>query len=57
MDGYGIGIFIVGLVGFLILRTRSPGWATAFAWVCGVGAGIFIGAMWAVQIVNRTLGG
>ena len=57
MDGYGIVIFIIGLVGFLILRTRSPGWANASAWVCGVGAGIFIGAMWAVQIVNRTLGG
>ena len=45
MDGYGIVIFIIGLVGYLILRKRSPGWATAFAWVCGVGAGIFIGAI------------
>ena len=57
MDGYGIIIFIIGLAGYFILRTRSPGWATASAWVCGVGAGIFIGAIWAVQIANRILGG
>ena len=57
MDGYGIVIFIIGLVGYFILRNRSAGWATLSAWVCGVGAGIFIGAMWAVQIVNRAFGG
>ena len=57
MDGYGIAIFIIGLVGYVILHERAPGKATAFAWVCGVGAGIFIGAIWAVQIVNRVLGG
>ena len=57
MDIYGIGIFVAGLAGWAILRKRSPGWATLFAWACGVGAGLFIGAIWAVYIVNQTLGG
>jgi len=57
MDGYGIVIFIVGIAGYFILRTRSPGWATLFSWVSGVGAGIFIGAIWATLIVSSIIGG
>ena len=56
MDIYGIVIFVVGLVGYLALRNRSAGWAALLAWVCGVGAGIFIGAIWATQIVTNILG-
>ena len=57
MDTWGIIIFVIGLAGYFILRNRSQGWATFSAWVCGAGAGIFIGAIWAIQIVNRTLSG
>ena len=57
MDIYGIIIFIIGIAGYLILRKRAPGWATFFAWFCGVGSGIFIGAIWAIYIVERTFRG
>ena len=57
MDTYGIIIFIIGIVGYLILRKRATGWATFFAWVWGAGTGIFVASIWAVLIVNRILGG
>ena len=57
MDTYGIIIFIIGIAGYLILRKRSTGWATFFAWFCGIGVGIFVGAIWAVLITNRILSG
>ena len=57
MDTYGIILFVIGLAGYFILRNRSRGWATFFVWVWGAGAGIFVGAIWAVQIVNRALRG
>ena len=58
MDGYGIIIFIVGILGWAILRHfKLTGWSTLFAWVSGVGAGLFIGAIWAMQIVNNVFGG
>jgi hypothetical protein len=57
MDIYGIVIFIVGVIGFFIFRKRSQNGAIFFTFVSGLGAGLVIGAIWAVLIVNRTLGG
>ncbi len=57
MDYYGIGLFIIGIVGYFILRNRSRGWATFFAWVWGLGTGIFVGAVWTVMLVNRMFSG
>ena len=57
MDIYGIILFVIGIAGYFILRKRSPGWATFFAWIWGAGTGIVIAAIWAVQIVDRLLGG
>jgi len=51
MDGWGIGIFVVGVV-LYFLSKKQP----VFLFVAGVGAGIFIGAMWAYSIVTRHLG-
>ena len=53
MDGYGIVIFLVGIVAFFVLYKRTPNLAVFFVWISGVGAGIFVGALWATIIVNR----
>jgi hypothetical protein len=42
MDGWGIAIFIVGAVLYVVLK-RKP----VFLFVCGVGVGLFVGAIWA----------
>ena len=58
MDGYGIIIFVIGILGYAILNHyKRIGWASLFAWISGIGAGIFIGAIWAIQIINSVLGG
>ena len=51
MDTWGIIIFVLGLVLYFALK-RQP----AFLFVSGLGAGIVIGAVWAVVIVNRVIG-
>jgi hypothetical protein len=57
MDTYGIIIFLVGIAGYFILRSRAQGWATLFLWVSGVGAGIVIAAVWSLFIINSVFGG
>ena len=57
MDIWGIILFVIGLVGYFILRKRDTSFSTFFVWLCGVGVGIFIASIWAVLIVNRTLSG
>jgi hypothetical protein len=57
MDTWGIITFVVGLIGYFALRNRSQGWATFFVWVCGVGAGIVIAAVWALFIVESAFRG
>ena len=57
MDGYGIVIFLVGIVAFYVFHKRAPNLAVFFVWVSGVGAGIFIGAIWATLIVSSIIGG
>jgi hypothetical protein len=47
MDGWGIGIFIVGLILYFVSKKRS-----IFLFISGVGAGIFIGAIWAYLTVT-----
>jgi hypothetical protein len=54
MDLWGIIIFLIGIAGYFILRKRARGWAEFSLWVCGIGAGIFIGALWAVYIMEST---
>ena len=55
MDGYGIAIFVVGIVAFYVLRKRTPDFAVFCMWVSGIGAGIFIGAIWAYMIISGVL--
>jgi len=50
MDIWGIGIFVVGLILYFVTK-KQP----FFLFVSGVGAGIVIGAVWAMQIVNSLL--
>ena len=57
MDGYGIVIFLVGIVAFYVFHKRAPNLAVFFVWVSGVGAGIFIGAIWATLIVSSIIDG
>ncbi len=50
MDGWGIAVFIVGLILYFVTK-RKPIWL----FISGVGAGIVIGAIWAMQIINSVL--
>lgn len=46
MDGWGIGILLVGAFGYVFLKPK-----TLFAFIAGIGAGILIGAIWSYTIV------
>lgn len=50
MDGWGIGIFIVGLILYFVTKRKA-----IFLFVSGIGAGIVIGAVWAMSIVNNLI--
>ena len=52
MDGWGIAIFAIGLI--LYYATKKQAF---WLFVSGIGAGILIGAIWAMSIVNSTLDG
>lgn len=51
MDGIGIAVFVVGLILFFATKKKYP----VFLFASGVGAGILIGAIWAMSIVNNIL--
>lgn len=51
MDGWGLGIFIVGLVLYFLTKKKIA----LFLFVSGIGAGIFIGAIWSYLIVMNIL--
>lgn len=51
MDGIGIAIFAVGLILFFVTKKKYP----VFLFASGIGAGILIGAIWAMSIVNSLL--
>ena len=59
MDGWGIGIFIVGTLIYFLCRKKEhlQGWKTFGAFVAGVGIGIVIAAFWAMSIFNRAFNG
>jgi hypothetical protein len=40
MDGWGIGIFLVGLILYFVTKKKA-----FFLFISGIGAGIFIGAI------------
>ena len=46
MDGWGIGIFVVGLVLYFVTKKK-----VIFLFISGVGLGILIGAIWAYGLV------
>ncbi len=48
MDGWGIGIFVVGLILYFVTK-KQP----IFLFISGVGAGILIGAIWAMTIIGN----
>jgi threonine/homoserine efflux transporter RhtA len=50
MDTWGIIIFVIGLILYFATK-RQAFWL----FVSGVGAGIVVGAVWAVYIVSTTL--
>lgn len=51
MDGAGIVIFVIA--GGLYLATERKYGALLF--LSGIGAGIFVGAIWALMIIERVL--
>lgn len=51
MDGWGIGIFAVGLILYFVTQKK---WSI-FLFISGVGAGIFIGAVGAYLIMSNTI--
>ncbi len=52
MDTWGIIIFIAGLVLYFVTKKQA-----FWLFVSGVGAGIVIGAVWAMSIVNSAFDG
>jgi len=50
MDTWGIVICIAGLVLYYVTKKQ-----VFFLWLSGVGAGIVVGAVWAMQIINNIL--
>lgn len=50
MDKWGIIIFVVGLILYFVTKKKP-----FFLFVSGVGAGIFIGALWAYNLVMGIL--
>lgn len=52
VDAWGLGIFVVSLI-FWFASKRRP----FFLFSAGVGAGIVVGAIWAMSIVRHILGG
>ncbi len=50
MDTWGIGIFVAGIALYFITKRQA-----AFLFVAGIGAGIIIGAIWAMAIVNSII--
>jgi hypothetical protein len=50
MDILGIGIFVVGLILYFVTKKKA-----IFLFVAGIGAGIVIGAIWAMSIVNNII--
>ena len=51
MDGWGFVILIGGLIVYYATKKKYP----AFLFISGIGAGIVIGAIWAMSIVNNIL--
>ena len=47
MDGWGIGIFVIGLILYYVTKKK-----VFFLFISGVGAGILIGAIWSMMIIN-----
>jgi hypothetical protein len=50
MDGWGIAIFVIGLILYYVTK-KQAGWL----FVSGLGAGIFVGAVWASYLVSQAL--
>ncbi len=50
MDTWGIVIFIIGLLLYFLTKKKA-----AFLFVSGIGAGIVIGAVWAMMLINKYL--
>lgn len=47
MDGWGIAIFVIGLILYMVTKKK-----VIFLFVSGVGLGILIGAIWAYQLMR-----
>jgi hypothetical protein len=47
MDGWGIAIFVIGLILYMISKKKS-----IFLFVSGIGLGILIGAIWSYIIMT-----
>jgi len=47
MDGWGIGIFVVGLILYFITKKK-----VIFLFISGIGLGILIGAIWSYYLVT-----
>lgn len=52
MDGWGIAILVVGLLGYYISKRRAE-----WLFVAGVGTGLLAGAIWAGIIIGNAFSG
>ena len=50
MDIYGFALFALGLILYFALNRKA-----IFLFISGCGAGLVVGAIWAVVIVNQVL--
>ena len=56
MDIWGIAIFVVCGVIYLAARKQSKGWSELMIFGMGIGVGLIIGAIYALQVINSIFG-
>ncbi len=55
MDGWGLAILVLFGILYFVTRQKQQELSKLFLWFSGIGAGIVVGAVWAMSIVNSLL--
>jgi len=55
MDTTGIIVFVASAILYFALRKKSGKTAAFFLFTSGIGAGLLIGAFWAITVVDRVI--
>ncbi len=56
LDTVGIILVLAGGVLYFVLRKKSSAWGAFFLFVSGIGAGVVIGAIWALSVIDKVFG-